>query len=369
MEQSMFSAYIKKYLPGVVLGVIEKLNDTKRPLTYLHKRLLNKEYSISGTWSAISSNYTLVMADYVAYDSSIPLKKRDIIQTASGEIPKAGLELQLNEKQLKELQDLAKEIGNANGANAEKAAIKRFVAKLFADVAKVIGGVYERNEQVFLQGLSTGVMLVQDPGNVGTGLRVDFNFPNKFGVEVLYSDPVNAKPFDDFRRVVLQSQLDGNLITRAFTDSATIDAICKTDQAKELYAFSQNFVGSQIPALDLDKLNAITLSRHGFVFEKVDRAVRSERNGTQTVTKPWAAGAISFLATEKVGDLVWSKLAEMEAPVSGVDYTTVDEFILVSKFRINRPSLKEVTNSQALVLPVIANTDQIYLMDTTQVEA
>ena len=59
------------------------------------------------------------------------------------------------------------------------------------------------------------------------------------------------------------------------------------------------------------------------------------------------------------------RLAEQDSPVAGVAYQTVEDFILVSKFRLNRPSLAEITNSQSRVVPVIDGVEDIYLLDTT----
>ena len=110
-------------------------------------------------------------------------------------------------------------------------------------------------------------------------------------------------------------------------------------------------------------------SKLNFTVTKVDRTIKTEKNGTQTNNTPWKKGMIVFVCDRQLGSLVWSRLAEMNHPVQGVNYQTVDQYLLVSKYRENRPSLREYTTSQARVVPVIANVDRIYTMDTTTVQA
>lgn len=361
MVQSAFIEYIQKWFPGIVVRMVETTNDSKNPITYLHKTMLRKDYSVDGKWASVNVANTLVAADVVAMDSSLPLKKRDSITKATGDIPKMGMELKLNEKQLTDLDTLV-----AQGATEQQ-----IIAKLFQDVPKVIGGVYERNEAMFLEGLSTGVTLVEDAENVGTGVRLDFGYrvANKFGVGVLWSDPTNAKPFDDIQKVIDKANLDGNTISSVLLDRATFNRLAASAQAKELFAFSQGFVGNKIPAPDLSQMNVFTNNRYGFTFQIVDRSIRVERNGIPSTYKPWADGAVVFLTSNVVGSLVWARLAEQNHPVAGVEYQTADDYILVSKYRKNEPSISEHTKSQARVVPVISNVDQIYVLDSKTVQA
>lgn len=360
MEQSLFLEWVKKYFPALTVRVVEKLNDSKNQPTYLHKSMLKKDFSVSGKWESLSAAYSLVAADVVAMDSPLPLKKRDSISKASGDIPKMGMELKLNENQLTQLDTLV-----ASGGTTEQ-----ILAKLFADTPKVIGGIYERVEGLFLQGLSSGVALA-DSDNVGTGIRLDYGYPtaNKFGAAVVWSTSATATPFDDIERVLAKASDDGNTITKVMLDKTAFNNLAKTSQAKELYAFHAGFVGSNIPVPSLSQLNGFVSDRYGFVFEVVDRSIKTEIDGTQTSTKPWADGAVVFLSNNVVGSLVYAKLAEQNHPVANVSYSTVEDYILVSKYRLNKPALSEYTASQARVVPVISNVDAIYLLDSKTAEA
>lgn len=359
MEQSLFIQWVNKFFPGITLRVVENLNDTKNPLTYLHKRMLKTDFSVTGKWESVTAAYSLVAADVVAMDSSLPLKKRDAIARASGDIPKMGMELKLNERQLTDLDTLV----------AQGAPDVQIVTKLFVDVPRCIGGIYERNEGIFLEGLSTGLALVEDTENVGTGVRLDYGYlaANKFGVAVLWSTAATATPLDDIQAMMNKASADGNSITRIMMDRVTFNLFANTKQVKEAFAFSLGFVGTTIPSPLFNQVTPFMQSRFGVSIELVDRSVRYEIDGVQTSVKPWSVGKVVGLTSDQIGSLAWARLAEMNHPVTNVTYTTADQYILVSKYRQNRPSLSEFTSSQARVVPVITNVDQIYLLDSLTV--
>lgn len=356
MEQSLYINWIEKYFKGIVLKTVETLNGkNQEELPYLFKTMLRKDYSVSGKWDSISTLNTRVSADYVVMDSSLPLKRRDRIAQASGDIVKSGMELWLNEKQLTDLDTMIlQKVDNSD-----------IIAKLFTDTPRVITGIYELMEKTFLEGLSTGIAVIDDSENVGTGVRLDYGYltANKFPVVKLWSDST-ATPLADIREVLKKAKSDGNVVRYVYMDDVTFDNFAKTEEVKKYFAFSLKFDGSA-PAPTLEDINAALKkdSRYRFEIIVVDRTIRNERNGVQTVVTPWEEGKVIFTATPQVGALVWARLAEMGRPVAGVSYQTADDYILVSKFAQNRPSLAEFTNSQARAVPVIGNVESIYQID------
>jgi hypothetical protein len=366
MEQSLFVKWIDKYFKGIVVKTVETINgkNNEQALTYLFKTMLRKEYSVTGKWDAISVLNTRVSADYVAMDSSLPLKRRDSLGKASGDIVKSGMELWLNEKQLTDLDTMI----------SQKASDADIIAKLFQDTPKVVSGIYELMEKSFLEGLSTGITVVDDTENVGTGVRLDYKYldENKFGVSILWNN-VAAKPLDDIRQATQKAKADGNSITYVYMDDVTFDNFAKTTQVKEYFAFSIGFIGNSaiVPVPTLEKINAALKAdnRYKFQIQIIDRKVINEKNGVRTVVTPWSAGKVILTTTQQVGVLAWARLAEQNHPVAGVSYQTADDYILVSKYRQNKPSLAEFTTSQARVVPVICNVEQIYQIDSTLVTA
>lgn len=355
MEQSNFIQYITKWFTGIVLSVVNKLNDTKNPLVYYHKRFLKKDFSVDGNWESINAANTLVMADVVAMDSSLPLKKRDTISKANGKIPKMGMEKKLNEQQLTDLDTLMLRPGTE----------PQLLAKLFQDTPSVIGGIYERNEAIFLESLSTGICVVEDTETVGTGIRLDFGVPtaNKSGVTTVWSD-IASLPLNDLQRVQSAAKTAGNVIIKFLMDRTAFNNMAKTTQVKNFFAFSVGFMGTGTQTPSQSQLNTALADSYGYTIEIIDRSVRYERDGAQTIQTPWADGAVTGITSEALGSLVWATLAEDIHRNPSVNYEKADEYILVSKYRITRPSLSEVTSSQARVVPVLTNTDQLYLIDS-----
>lgn len=367
MEKSLYFNLIQKNFPKLILAITEKLNDANQTqLSYMFKNLLTQTYSVDGRWASLTGQYTRVAADVVAMDSPLPLKRRDSLSKASGELPKMGMELFLNEKQMSDIDTLLAQGFDEN----------TIIAKIFEDTPRVIAGIWERIELMFLQGLSTGVALVdgdteKNGDNVGTGIRVDYGYlnANKFGVNIIWEgNTTTSKPLDDIGRVVKKAQEDGNVIIGAYADQDWFDNFNASDQVRQQFAFLQGFVGEKVPILDNTQANRVMSSKFNFTVEKVERTIKTEKNGKQTNVTPWKKGTIVFVCDRQVGSLVWARLTEMNHPVQGVTYQTVDQYLLVSKFRENRPSLREYTTSQARVVPVISNVDRIYVLDTKTIQ-
>ncbi len=359
MEKSLFPQWVDKYFKSFALKIVEKINGTKNPLTYLHKTMLRKTFSTTLKWGSVSSNGTIVRADIVALDSSLPLKRRDSVQTANGDIPKLGMKMYLNETTMNDLKILA-----ATGGQEGE-----ILRKLFSDMNKCIAGIYESLEFMFLEALSTGVTLITGDDSTGLGVRIDFGHPdaNKYGVTLPWSN-TSATPIDDINWVVSQAKLKGDKISYLFMDMNTWNLFKANTQVKNEFAFSLGFVGSTIPNVpNVAKANEFLKANYGYEISIIDRQMLVEQNGKRSVTTPWAANIVCFLTDLNVGTLTYGSLAEETFPVKQVDYQKVDDLILISKYGTNDP-VREFTSSQALALPVIDNIDSIYLMDTTDAD-
>lgn len=360
MDASLFIEQVRLNFPGVAARVVQNLNSTTNPninRTYRHLTMLRKEFSPDLKWQSLTTvNGSAVAADVIAMDSSIPLKMRDSLGGATGDVPKIAMEMALREKQLSDL-DIISRTPNQNA---------QLLAKLFNDTVRCITGVYERLEYMFLQGLSTGITTHIDPQNVGVGVRIDYGYltANRFSVfDEWVGNPTTATPITDLAVAQAKAQADGNIITRWLMDRATFNAMIATNQVKQEVAAALGFFGSTIPLPSASQVNNALQSKYGYTVEIIERSIVTEKDGVRTTRIPWGAGQVIGLSDSTVGSLTWGTLAEVIHPVPNVTYTTVQDYILVSKFRMNRPSLAEFTNSQALVIPVIDNVAGIYVVD------
>lgn len=352
MNQSLFVQFLA-YFKAIAKTIEEKVNGKKTELTYLYKEMLTEELSVDLQWKSLTVNSNIVAADIVALDSALPLKKRDSFGTASGDIPKLGMKLQLTEKQMSDIDVL-------KARNVETSIL---VDKIFQDQVKATMGVHEKLEFIFLQGLSTGIGLVEDENNVGTGIRVDYGYlaSNKFGASLPWSD-ANAKPIDDIKRVIKEAKAKGDNIKVLMMSDTTFDKLAENAQTRENFAFSQNFVGTNIPTPDLEQVNALMQRKFGLTIVVVDRTVTTERDGVRTVHTPWATDNVIFLTSPKVGKLAYGILAEETRKSPKVMYEKSGSFILLKKWSTEEP-FAEFTSSQCLALPVINNVSSIYLLN------
>lgn len=359
MKESLFSEYVKGFMPKLQ-KLIELVNGKRgNNQTYLHKTMLRKEYSADQKWESASVNTQYVAADMVSMDSPLPAKARDSVARATGILPKIGMK-----KILRETQINAINIMKAQGATQTQIA-----NRLANDAVACSSGIDEKNEFNFLIGLSDGVIAVEDANNEGTALRVDFGYlaDNTFGVKV--SGKVDK---DAIHKVLAKADADGNSITSLALSLSTYNAMRNEDWAKELVASYRGISYTSAASLPVPSASlfdeAFSDEFNGIKFLKVDRSIITEKNGKRVSKKPWNDDRLIFLTTEEVGALVWGTLAEKTNPVNGVVYSTVDDYKLISKYSKNDP-LQEFTSGQALVLPVIENVDQIYILDKSQVQA
>lgn len=359
MQPSIFAEYANRVFPKlqrIVTTVNEKRNAN---LTYLHKTMLRTEYSADQKWDSATVNTNFVAADMVAMDSPLPIKKRDRLQVASGVLPKVGMKKIMRETQLNAL----------NIMIAQNAKFNDIAKRLVNDVLACSVGIDEKNEYNFLKALSDGIILVEDADNTGVGLRVNFGFldDNKFGVE-----NKDAISYDDIRRPIAKASDDGNAITKIAIALSTYNKLRQTQWAKELVANYRGLVFTDANNLPVPTAKAFDEAfaddNNGITFIKIDRPVRIEKNGVQTTVKPFNAKHIIYLTTEDLGALVWSTLVEARQPVSGVSYQTIDQYKLIAKYSTTDP-FQELTTGQALVLPVLENVDQIYMLDIDNAEA
>lgn len=361
MTTSLFTEYVAKWFGQIIGQITEKINGKEGEVKpYFYKAFLKPEETLDLSYASLQSNGSVVAVDVVTMDSELPLKKRDTIKKAEGSIPKMGSKMALNEKQLSDLKILQLK-GDKEAA---------LVVKLFQDAKRLVIGVAERLEYMFLESLSTGLTIIDDStNNNGAGIRVDFGIPeaNKFGVGFLWSDTANSVPIDDFNRILEAADKNGHVITHVFMDRNTIAKFRQSTQVKEAYASFVGFIGSTIPIPNLKKVNEMVADEFGIQIIEVNKSVRTESNGVQTSVKPWAAGQVTFVTTLDLGTLTFGELAEASSPVDGVAYETSDNFILVSKYRKNDP-LREFTSVQAMVLPVLQNTGALYFLDTLEAQ-
>lgn len=366
MNESLFVEFIKTIWPVLYLYIKEKTEPKKR--TYLHKTMLREVYSADQKWEGSSAKTTYVAADIVSMDSSLPIKKRGQIATSNGKLPKIGMKKILKETDINNINIMKAHLALATTDAARKAEKQRILNNLLDDAVACSVGIDEKNEYNFLVGLSDGIILVEDDDNTGVGLRFDYGYldENKFDTE---TKAHFAR--EDFDKVFDKADADGNTIITVMLAKSTLKEIRKEDWAKMLVADYQGKVydsNSILPVPSEKNFSDAFEDEYGAKIVSVDRSIIFEKNGHQHSVKPWDRDHIIFLCNNEVGSLVYGTLAEATNPVAGVKYSTVDKYKLISKYSKNDPSLQEFTSGQALVVPVIEDVEQIYMLDNKKHE-
>lgn len=356
MKRSLFFDFTASVYP-VIRKYIEMVNGKRKAPSYLFEEMLRKEFSPTQKWDSANVNTTYVAADIVDINSPLPVKRRDSISRANGNLPNMGMKLKLN----------ASDINNINIMVAQGVLTQEVTNKLLNDSVRCANGIKERIESCLLQALSEGVYAVDNEDNVGTAMRLDFGFlpGNCYGAVKPWGEE-GATPLTDMARV-LGNHSD---IKYVMLSKQAYNLLRRSDEAKSLVAA---YTGATIvdiknyPTPTPSNFNEAMTDEYGIEFIIVDRTVYIERNGSRTPTRPWNDNKVTFLVEKQVGALVYGQHPEETNPVEGVQYAKPLEYALLSKYSKNDP-LEEFTAIQGIVAPILENVDQIYSLDIASSE-
>lgn len=359
MNESYFIEYLAKWFAPLVNKVTELINGKKDEEALLHKTMLTEEFSADLKWGSREISGSIVAADVVSMESSLPLKKRDSITAASGDIPKLGLKLRKGEKTISDIQ-----VMKATGVSEYQIA-----QKIFDDIPRCIKGIDVRKEIMFQQGLSSGATLVEDTENTGVGIRVDFGYKAEhlFRSKIAWGNS-GYVPQDDIDEVFDAAEADGNKIALVMMSQKYFNLFKNSTQGKVISANYSNYIytsTANLPVPSRANFLAALEDLYGARFIPVNSSFRIEKNGVQSVVRPWVEANIVFLYDNVVGRLVYGNVAEKNNPVAGVTYQEAGQGTLVSKYSKTDP-LEEFTMAQALALPVIDGASSIYLMEANK---
>lgn len=361
MIRSLFAEYVDKYFARVIGKIVEKFNGKKQESKLLHKTMLTEEYSADLKWGSTEINHSVVAADVVALDSPLPLKKRDRIGNATGDLPKIGVKYRKGEK-------LISDINVARARNTDEATI---VSKIFDDATKCIRSMDVRKEILFRRGLSTGQCLVTEEDNDGTGVRVSYGFNEDHFFKCLASAWLeeNPTPQDDIQQMFDKADEDGNVIGHVYLTKKYLDAFRKSKQGKLLAAnYDKQVITNEalLPVPGRSNFLEALEDEYGATFHMVEGSFKVQNpDGSEKKAEAWREANVVGVPEEIVGRLVYGTLAEETNPVAAVAYQKAGSHVLISKYSKTDP-LEEFTAAQAICLPVIDNADGIYVLQADE---
>ena len=353
--KSQFVDNLRGY-SSVMFNALREI-DANNGKKYLHKDLLTPEYSADMNWNAGEFSNSIVAADVVSLDSSAPLKSRGVIRSASGQVTKMSLAYKKTEKELSDLMTLQSLGGN----------LSSLAGKALNDVPRVVEGIDIRNELLFLQGVSEGVIAYPLEDEQGTAVRASFGYrdENKVTPAAKWSTKT-ANPIEDLQEMFSKASANSDKIEMVMMDTSTFNALRSSDAGKVFGASATSMVVTDPKSLRATRKEVMLEAlqdEFGAKFVIVDGSYRvQEKDGTMKSVKPWAEGAVVGLPGVTAGRLVYSTLVEERRPASHVTYNKVGLYTLVSQYAETNPPT-EFTIGQALCLPVIDNASSIYYLN------
>lgn len=355
MAASLFTQFLGKTYDAAIKKYYSIKNDSALEPTYSLKGMFSEEYSFDGKWTSTSMKSTKVTADVVALDSSMPLKKRDSLSKAGGDIPKLGLKYALNENEMNQILTL-----QALGKDS------RVIDLLYRDSIRCVDGINEQLEYLSGQALSNGVISIDDAEKPGTAIRLDFNVDpdNVGGVDLDWSN-ASANPIEDIKVKILdKARKDGRSIRYIHMGYDKSQEFLNSPKVIEYYGNFLNYVGTNIPTPTLEKINQALQADKRFSIIVHERSVTKETNGVRKVLECWNNDMVVGTADLNVGSLIYADLAEESFKAEQSTYTKAGSFTLVSKYHDVDP-IREFTKAEARVVPVIQDIDSIYYLDTS----
>ena len=356
MQKSLFPQIVEKYLSLVVGKITEKYNDKTLEPTLLYRSMLQQEYTPDLNWASTTLNHSIVAADVVSLDSSLPLKKRDVITTASGKVAKIGVKYHKSES----------DITNLNIMIARGGDEATLAAKVLEDTTKAVKAIHVRNEILFEEALSSGACLVANNDGV-EGVRVEYGYldENQFKTTTAAWGDTTATPIDDIEQLFTKANEDGNTIGHIYLSKDYFNKLRKSEQAKVLAATFSGYVitnSKNLPTPTRATMLEALEDEFGAKFHIVDGSFKTQnRDGSNETVKPWVQANVVAVPSDVVGRFVYGTLAEETNPVESVAYEKSDSFILLSKYSTTDP-LVETTAGQAICLPVIDDASSIYIL-------
>lgn len=357
--------FVQGFLRKVVGKLVEKFNGRKEEEKYLHETLLTEEYSGDLTWGSVGLDHSIVAADVVALDSSLPLKSRGTISEAKGKIPKVGVKFRKGESDITNINNMRNRIPGTPEGSARRNLIAKIAAMVLDDVPKCVKAIKVRNEIMFREGLSTGMTLVRDDDNIGTGIRASFGFKHTFHAITAPWGEDGYNPVEDLRQMFEDANNNSDTIEYVYISKKYFDFIRSSIYGKKLVADFRGQIYTNENMLSQPGRSAMKealADEFGAEFVIISGSFKIENpDGSKKSVQPWVEANIVGVPAKIVGRLVYGTLAEETNKVNGVEYEKFGNYILISKYSKTDP-LEEFTAGQALCLPVIDGGDSIYML-------
>lgn len=361
INPTLYPDIISKYLPVLVDAYRKKLAE-EGGKKYLFMQMAPEKLTGTLSWNASDVKGAVAMADVVSMDSQIPLKKRQSIRLASGDIPKLGVSYALKESDIKNIQVIV-----ASGASTAQVA-----KELLDNVPNAVTGILDLIETMWLKALSTGATEIGSPDLEGQTIRADFGVPEENNIKPATKwGQSGATPLKDIQSIFDKAEAGNKSIGAVLIDRKTLDALRNSEDGKILYgrykglATNVKNIATGTRAELLEALQGefevpfYSVNNTAFNVQKED--------GTVEAIKPWTEGNIVAIPSfASAGTLFYSPLVEETRPLEGVITAKPNNYTLLQSYSEVNP-YREVLTATAFAFPALNNGSSVYILHTAEV--
>ena len=304
----------------------------------------------------IGSEGKPVAADIVAYNTSAPLKRRQVIDKLTGTIPAQRVKRLMEETDLNTYNQL-KRMANPNQ--------QKLLKLVFDDVSFVHKSVRGRLEWLALQILSYPTLSLSKTTNNGivTEKAIDFQMPsaNKHFVAVVWSDAVGTTtPITDFISVKSAATALGITHKFALMNTTQFNQFAASTETKNFsYSVIYGGSGGILLTPTIEQVNTMLKSRGLPTIIIIDQSITIENSShAHTTANPWNTNYVTFIPDLQVGNMLFAPIAEETNKPLQVTQTKSDG-VLISKYSDVDP-ICEFTKGETNAFPSWTGVDECF---------
>lgn len=302
-----------------------------------------------------------VAADVISYDASAPIKTREVINKAVGDIPKIAISRVMSEQDWNKYRML---MYYANGDQNKR----ELLDLVFNDLDFCYNGVRARMEWMAMQILSSAALSLSKTTNNGrvTETALDFAVPtaNKYGVTVNWATSASATPLEDLEDLAETAANTYGVTLKYFVmrRSDFLELRNADDTTTKIKAWI-NSTGTLLVTLDV--INQYMTANGLPNIIVVNPSVRLEdEDHARTVVNPWTQYRVVGIPDLNVGSVQHGPIAiESSAEVQKKATLVKKDFVLNYKYAQLNP-FGEVTVSEANAFPVLNDPDALFYLRT-----
>lgn len=324
------------------------------------KKFFNWKYTPELNWTSyIGSTRNSVAATVTSFDASAPLRTRNVISKAVGEIPTLQEMFQMDKKDLRTYLELS-----AN-ANADQ---RTLIDLVFNDIREVSEAPGKRLDMFALEGLSTGqitINKVNNPDGMVLETAIDLGLPDnqKYGtVGDVWATKATATPIADIEKVYNDMLEKGKMVTKIRMRRSVFNTMIETTEVKEKLASWGTMIKTKQLAITFQDVNEFLKASNLPEIELIDVPIMVEKNGVPTAIYPFSQYNVVFMVSDLMGDMFYSYTVEERRPVNGVTYAKFDN-ALIKRWGNVQP-LAEFTAVELPAFPAFHNIENVGLLNT-----